>query len=247
MSGFSGLTVLMLATNERSLFRETLHAVIDVCGASDLYEIVVVLLSAHCPAAEVCAEYGDRLRGVRLRTYIQKNRDKILFFSEVPFLAKSSHFVIMGSDMEMSPYSLADMLKIVKKNPETIVCASKWSAGSDVVGYGCFHRISNIMVNQAAARIIGKRYRDLFSIFQIYPKSVFDRMRFGNMKTLLFEYTLKPVACGEEYVEIPTIYRKRTENRANTNLPLFIKLGVLFLFTAVEIRISQRNGTNSGK
>lgn len=229
----------MLATNEKRLLRKTLNTIIEVCGTKDIAELVLIVPSRDCPAAQVCAEYGGRLCGVKIRMYIQKNKDKILFFSEVPCLAKSSHFVIMAADMEMDPHSLREMLKIAKENPKSIVCAAKWLPESEITGYGAFHRVANIAVNRAAAQILRVPYKDLFSIYQIYPKTVLEQMHFQNMKKLLFEYTLKPVASGVKYIEIPTAYHKRTEEKPNTDFLLFCKLGILFLQTAIKLRFSK--------
>lgn len=65
-------------------------------------------------------------------------------------------------------------------------------------------------------------------------------MRFDDRKTLLFEYTLKPVALGVEYIELPTVYRKRTEEKANTDLILFCRLGVRFLYSAQSRFVFQK-------
>ena len=240
MEPFTGLTVLILATNEQRLLKKTLNAVVDVCGIDDLAEIIAVLPSVDCPAAVVCEAFGPFFRGVPFRTYIQKKRDRILFFSEVPYRASSSHFVIMAADMEMDPASLSDMLAAAKADPQCIVCAAKWLRGSDVCGYGRFHTFANVAVNRIAALLIRTHDADLFSIFQIYPKEVFDRMRFDHTENLLFEYTLKPVVCGERYMEIPTSYRKREEGAANTDLCLFVRLAVCFLVTAFRLSFQRK-------
>ena len=237
MQGFCSLTVFILATNEQKLLRQTILSVVDACGVDCLRELVVVLPADDCPAASVCREFGGSVGGVSFRTYIQKNSDKVLFFSEIPFLAESSHFVIMAGDMEMDPGSLRKMTAVSKTNPEAIVCGAKWLKESSVFGYGFFHQIANVSVNRMAALLLRNRYKDLFSIFEIYPKSVFDRFFFQQSPSLLYEYTLKPVSRGAEYIEVPTVFRKRTEGVSNSSFRLYAKLAVHFILTAIRLAI----------
>ena len=237
MSCFDQLTVFILATNEQESLRQTVRSVVEACGAKTLHEIVAVLPSDQCPAAKICGEFGDNACGVPFHPYYQKKPDKIRFFSEIPPLTSSSHFVIMAGDMEMDPFSLGAMIKLAKEKPDAIVCGAKWVKGSQVFGYGFLHRLANMAVNRCAALLLHSNGKELFSIFEIYPKAVFDRMRFNPAIPLLFEYTLLPVSQGVEYIEIPTVYHKRTEGASNSNLWVYLLMGARFILTAGKLAL----------
>lgn len=232
---FTGLTVFVLATNEQKLLIQSLRKTIESCGAENIAEIIIVLINSFCPAAEMCKKIGSSFEGVRCKTYVQKSKDIAQVFFEIPALAKSSHFVIIAADMEMDPESLRLMLQITKEKPESIVCAAKWAKGSIVKGYGFFNSLGSKGINRFVARLIGSKAKDLFSIFEIYPKSVFDQMKYDPAQCL-YEYSLRPVLSGVEYIEIPTIYNRRAEGKSNADFQKNIQGAIYFLKAAFRLK-----------
>ena len=239
MGEFTGLSVLLLASNERELLRRTIDGAADACGA-DLKEIVILLLSPDCPAAAECGAIGDTWKGVPLRCVVQRKKGVLNAVAELVFAARTSHFVLMSSDLEMDPRTLARLLPVARAHPDAIVCASKWQSGSVIRGYSLFYRIANRTVNSLAARLVGSDGRDLFTVYQIYPLSLFEAMGFSPDDRLVFEYTLRPVCRGAEYIELPTVFRRRPQRRSRSSLRLLVTLFFRFLAAAVRLRAERR-------
>ena len=238
MQVFTGLTVVVLASNERESFRNTLNSIIENCQKSDLAEIIVFLKSSDCPAAD---EYqhllNDSIIPIPIRLHVQKQKKLPDALVEIPSLINSSHFIIMFADNATDPGSLPEMLALTKAHPDAIVCASKWHKDSVVVGYGFFRKLGSRCVNKIVAIILHSNGRDLFSLYQIYPKTIIEES--ADQKDpyqFLCEYTIKPLVNGVPYFEVPTIYKARTEKRTNTGIRIILKTVFLFVQTAVKLK-----------
>lgn len=214
---FESVTVFVLASNETKLLEETVTDIRKYCTGRDLEKIVIVLKSRDCPALATAQRLSGGCTDGKIELYFQKAKTLETCIAEIPSLVKSSHFIIMASDMEMSPDAIGIFVEKAKKHPERIICASKWLKGSVVEGYGRFHEFGSRMLNRIVSMIIGKRTSDAVSLYQIYPYSIYRKMNFCNAKTFVYEYTIKPICMGVEYEEIATVYRKRTEGKTSYN------------------------------
>lgn len=244
---FSSLTVFVMATNETDSLRETILKIRENCGSSDLKKIVIVVRNEDCAsyyeAKKLIAESADN----KIDVYVQKSQDSVRCVYEFPFLAEGSHFVIMGADLEMDPENIKDFVAEAKKSPETIICASKWMRDSVVEGYGTFHEWGSRLMNTFVAFLFNAKEKDIFSLYQIYPVSVYKKMNFSNPATFVYEYTLKPLRTGIEYKEIPTVYKKRSEGKSTVNIPFMFKLALNFCITALRIRFTPKRYLNEEK
>ncbi|MCH5197580.1 MAG: hypothetical protein J1E34_01630 [Oscillospiraceae bacterium] len=241
MQDFNGLTVVILASNERELLRRTIRLVLDYVQTEDLAEIIVFLKSANCPAA-------DELKLIRagisvnipIREYVQQEKKLPEALIEIPPLIKSSHFLIMFSDLATDAASIPLMVEEAKRFPEAVVCASKWHKDSEIHDYGFLRMLCTRFMNTAAALILNSDGKDLFSIFQIYPLEMVLQLDLSDSKSFVFDYTLMPIAMGIKYIEVPTRFFNRTEEKSNYNLWAMLKTGFAFLRTAVRLRIRYR-------
>lgn len=244
-SAFKSVTVFVLASNEVISLRKTVNKIKENCLDEDLKKIIIVLKSEICPsffeAKKLIAENS------KVELYIQKAPTAALCLAELPPMAESSHFIIMAADMEMNPDNIKDFIKIAKSHPESIICAAKWLKGSTVEGYGRIHELCSRTMNLFISLLFNKNIKDPFSVFQIYPVSVYKKMNFNNPSTFLYEYTLKPLRLGIEYKEIPTVYKKRNEEKSNFNIGTLVKVGLCFCLTALKIRFTPKRYFNEDK
>lgn len=236
-NGFESVTVFVLASNETTLLEETVFSIRRYCQGEDLEKIVIVLKSRDCPAHETAQKLFDECADGKTELYFQKADTLEGCIAEIPTLVKSSHFIIMASDMEMSPNTIEAFVERAKLHPERIICASKWMRGSVVEGYGGFHEFGSRMLNIVLSFIIGKRESDIVSLYQIYPYNIYRKMDFHNAKTFVYEYTIKPLCFGVEYEEIATVYRKRPEGKTSYNYLNLFGAAVRMVVSAVKIRM----------
>ncbi len=244
---FKSLTVFVLATNETDLLRKTVAEIRKNCKDDDLEEIIVVAKSERCPGFFEAKKIEEKTVDGKFGIYVQKAKQGIESLSELPHLATGSHFLIMAADMEMDPGNIRTFVKKAKEKPERIVCASKWMKGSVVEGYGRFHAFGSRLMNSTVAFLYGTNAKDLFSLYQIYPVSVYGKLRFENPRNFLYEYTLKPLRAGFEYEEIPTVYKERTAGKSNVNVMSVLKMAFKFCITALRIRFTPKRYLNENK
>ncbi len=244
-SCFKSVTIFVLASNEVISLRKTVEKIKDNCNDKDLEKIIIVLKSETCPSFSEAEKLITENRKVEL--YIQKAPTAALCLAELPPMAESSHFVIMAADLEMSPDSIKDFISVAKRHPERIVCAAKWLKGSTVEGYGFVHELCSRTMNLFISLLFAKNIKDPFSVFQIYPVSVYREMNFKDPSAFLYEYTLKPLRLGVEYTEIPTVYKKRREEKSNFNIVTLVDVAMRFCLTAVKIRFTPKRYFNEDK
>ena len=237
MEKFRALTLVVLASTEQQSLKETLRLLADSCAAEDIAEIVIFLISADCPSAEAAAEIlaGDPLP-IPIRCCTQTMPGLSCGIFELSHLINSSHFLIIGSDLEMDPCSVPAMIETSKQHPDAIVCASKFQKGSHRENYGWLHYLCNRAVNTAVELILQIKGTELISTFQIYPLDLYRKMRFTVPQRTFYEYTIRPLSTGAEYIEIPTNYKRRKEGASNFNLRRYIHLGTTFIRTALSER-----------
>lgn len=235
---FFGLTVVIMASNEQESFRETLLGISANCLPADLAEIIVFLKSDDCLAAE---EYHkiekEKLISVPMRKYVQREKALPEALLEIPPLINSTHFIIMFADNATDAASLPDMIEKAKDDPLAIVCAAKWHPDSEVSGYGFIRAFGSRLVNRIVAAVLRSDGKDLFSLFQIYPRSLLRDCP-SDPYLFLCEYTIRPLAEGVPYYEIPTRYCKRTEKKTNTPVKTMVKTVFVFVRTSLKLRKS---------
>lgn len=233
---FKSLTVLIMASNETNLLRETVSEIHKYCSDEDLDKIIIIAKDDKCPSYFEALKLSDE----KAVLHIQQAPNPVLCIAEMASLAESSHFLMMAADMEMDPASIATLIHEAKLHPERIICAAKWNKNSVVEGYNALHSFFSRAMNKAVSIVMNVKADELFSIFQIYPSSVYKKINFGKDEDFLYEYTLKPVRCGVEYEEIPTVYKKRNEGKSNFNIKALSKIAVKFCLTAVKLRLSPK-------
>lgn len=237
---FGSVTIFLLTSNETSILRKTVEIIKDTCNKDDIEKIVIVLKSDNCPGYFEAEKIISEKSEYKTEMYIQKSSNVFSCIAELPPLVKSSHFLIMASDMEMNPKDVSEFIRRAKLYPKRIICGSKWHKDSVVSGYGIVHELGSRIVNLFIGVLYNKKVRDAFSIFQIYPLSVYRAIKFDRPEQFPFEYTLKPLRVGLEYEEIPTVYIKRTEGKSNFNLIDVIKFAFNFCLTAIRIRFTSK-------
>lgn len=234
------ITFFVLATNETDLLYETVSKIKEFCPPENLNDIIVVLSSNTCPSFYALKKYKEEDSWKDVKSYTQKSRNIEGTVAELPPMVTGTHFVFMGADMEMNPATIKDFICEAKKNPDCIVAASKWKKESVIVGYGKFNKLCSRTMNLIACIFIRKRATDIFTIYQLYPMSVYKKMQFKDPKTFGYEYTLKPLRLGADYKEIPTSYEKAHNRKTNFNFFFRARLLTKFLSTAFRLGITPK-------
>ena len=244
LEGFKSVTIFILATNETCSLKQTVSEIQNLSCVDDIEKLVIVLKNENCLSYDTAQQIAAMCEKPKIEIYLQKAKSIEGCVAELPCLVKSSHFIIMGADMETNPASVEDFILHAKQYPNRIICASKWHQKSSVNGYGKFHRIATRTMNAFVSLLFGAKVSDPFSVYQIYPISVYYRLGFDNPKTFIYEYTVKALRNGVEYEEIPTVYNKRSEGKSHFKYTKLFQTAVFFLATAIKLRFSPKSISN---
>lgn len=239
MKPFEKLTVFLLASNETDELRKTFNGILESCKYDDIEKIVFFLKSADCPSAFVAQKIIEEKIFDKVEIAVQKSSNPSDAFAEIPAYASGSHFVIMASDGEMSTETVRDFITLAKEKPSAIICGAKWHKDSVVENHDLPRAFGSRLADKFAAFLFHRKETDLFSIFQIYPIELYEQMNF-NKKNLLYEYTLKPLRFGTEYIEIPTIYKKNDKRKATATFFQLIVIAVRYCYHVIRIRFSSK-------
>ncbi len=242
MEKFDRLKIIVLATTEQSTLTQTVRTLLDKCPNEDISEIVILMLSQDCPSAPYAEKIiKDNTSDVPVSRHIQKTPGLYpAVFEAMQLTDNCSHILIIGSDLEMDPNSVPEMLETAKRNPEAIVCASKFMKGSKRVKYGAIHYVCNRAVNTAVKLLLHIKGTEILSTFQIFPVKLLKKMNFTDKTRSYYQYTMRPLTMGAEYIEIPTDYIRRTEGDSNYNPKRYIDLGTTFIKTALDEKREMR-------
>lgn len=215
---FSGLTVVLPVVTETRSLDETvkvLHEHID----PDVQELLIVVCDRTTPASlERChaasAHFGERVR-------IHHQRLPFLggAMRETFDLAKGSHLLMMSSDLETDPATVPEMLKLGKRNPNSIVTASRWREGGSFTGYGQTRVILNWTFQQLVALLYRTDLTDATFGFRLFPTSVLQAIAWkGTKHELLLETALKPLLLGVPILEVATQWKARDDGESQNSL-----------------------------
>lgn len=240
MNSDLSITIFVLASNETEILYKTVNKIKEKCPIENIDRIIVVLKSSKCKSYSAMLKYKEKESWQDIQMYVQKSDNIRDALAELPSMVNGSHFIFMGADMEMNPDSILDFVNEAKKNPNCIIAASKWMKESVVEGYGKFAKFCSRTMNAIACLLIRKRATDLFTMYQIYPVSIYKAMHFNNPKTFGYEYTLKPVRLGAAYKEIPTVYINYSDRKTNFNFFSRAKFLNVFLSTALRLGLTPK-------
>lgn len=233
---FESLTVIIPASNETASLRKTAEAVFRSGAYDDIAKIIIFLKSEDCPSAETAKQLAEEFNCDKLEIVVQKSDNYRSAFTEIPYLVKSSHFIILVSDGEVDPATIEKLVPIAKEKPDSVVCGSKWLKGSAIKNPSYLRALGSQALNLLAAMLFHVKATDIFSIFQIYPLELYKKY-----KPSLSEYTLIPLRMGVEYIEIPTTFEREAGRKSNLNVLSFLMLGFGYTRSILKVRFTPKD------
>lgn len=222
--------------NETAALDETVKIILrDV--QDKLREIVIVVCPQTTPQAMAVA---NRLRK-ELPELVLLHEQTLPFLGgalrEAFDLARGSHLVLMASDRETDPNDVQRLIAGAEKHPAAILAASRWLKGGSFHGYSPVKRILNGIFQRIFSLLYGVRLTDMTYAYRICPTKLMQSIRWEELRhPFLFEALVKPLRLGVEVIEIPSLWKARTEGRSqNTFLGNFA-----YFRTGFKTRFSSR-------
>lgn len=212
---FRSATVILPVINETYSLQETVRVIQETCNSQDIAEyLIVVSQRTTLESIGVCrriqATLGEKC-GIHRQT-----RPFIGGAMRDAFeLAIGSHVIMMSTDLETDPNLVKIFIDKAKEDPNAIITASRWIKGGRFVGYNRAKLVSNYIFQRMLSLLFGTELTDLTYAYRIFPTNVVRAIDWQELKHPFFlETIIKPLRLGVRSVEIPAVWRTRTEGES---------------------------------
>ena len=221
------LSIILPFINEINSLKKTINIINK--QNKENKEFLIIISSKKTPSKIV----------KKLNKHIKKNNIKI-FYQKEPFVggaikkgikvSKKSHIVIMASDLETNPKNLKKMITVSKKNPNKIICASRWHKDGKINNYGFIKKIFNFLFQIFSKLVLKSSLSDFTFAYRIYPSNALKKNKFyENKHSFALEMIIKPIKKGYKTLNVPATWSPRTEGISqNSILNYFDYFKILF-------------------
>ena len=151
---------------------------------------------------------------------------------------KSSHFVIMASDLETNPKFFHTLREKSLKQRENIFVATRWRNKKGFYGYNFIKLLLNKLFQIFFSFLFNTKLTDLTFGYRIYPSQILKNIKLKELKhPILFESIIIPIKLGIKVVELKSNWKNRTEGKSHNpfiNNFLYLITGFRIFFTKKE-------------
>lgn len=233
----TGVTVALPVINETVSLRQTVEIILRDTPKDLIKEIIIVVckkttVDAMAAVASVEKQYPGLV---------------VVHEQQLPFLggamreafdrARSSHVIMMASDLETDPKDVRALIDEERKNPQGIVTASRWQNAGQFHGYSKVKLVCNWMFQKFFSALYGVRLTDMTFAYRIFPVKLVQAIRWDELRhPFLFETLVKPLRLGVTVKEIPSVWRARTEGESQN--PFFRNFA--YFRTGLRARFASR-------
>jgi len=233
---FESATIILPVMNETTSLEETVRIILrDVHDRID--EMLIVVCERTTPEAMATVGRLSNSLGSMVRVHTQKLPFLGGAVREAFDLASGSHVVMMASDLETDPNTIKSLIDNAVTRPSAIVTASRWRVNKGFQGYSKAKLLCNWAFQRFFAVLYGVRLTDMTFAYRIFPTKLVQSIRWEELRhAFLFETLVKPLRLGIEVIEIPSVWKARTEGKSqNTFL-----LNFVYFRTGLRTRFASR-------
>ncbi len=243
--GFTDVTVLLPVMNETYSLVQTVDTILG-SSKKDVREILVVVADKTTP--ESLAEV-EKLRA-RLGDLIAVHKQTLPFLGgamrEAFDLARGSHTLMMASDLETDPALVPKLIEAARANPDAIATVSRWVEGGGFHGYNSVKLASNLVFQKLFALLYWTRLSDMTYAYRIFPTRLVQAIRWEELRhPFLFETLIKPLRLGVRVIELPGVWRARTEGASQNTFARnfeYFRIGVRVRLAPPERLLREQQG-----
>ncbi len=246
---FESATIILPVINETTLLEET--ATIILRDVRDrIKELLIVVCDRTTPEAMATIERLRETRGELVVVHHQRLPFLGGAIREAFDLARGSHVVMMASDLETDPSDVRALIAEAEKNPSAIVTASRWLRAGAFQGYSQVKLVCNWIFQRSFSILYGTRLSDMTYAYRIFPTRLVQSIRWEELRhPFLLETLVKPLRLGVPIIEIPSVWKARTEGESqNTFLRNFVyfRIGLKSRFASRQSILKAAPSTDAG-
>lgn len=151
---------------------------------------------------------------------------------------KSSHTIMMSSDLETDPLLLKKMIKQSILHPNSIITATRWTDKSIFQDYGILKKILNFIFQKIFSKLYRTNCNDLTYGYRIFPTKLVKKISWQRFDhSFLFESLIKPLKLNINVIQVTSSWKKRIEGKSHNNIVNYIwyfYIGIKVIFMRRE-------------
>lgn len=127
-------------------------------------------------------------------------------------LVKTSHVIMMASDMETDPAAVPELIRQARLKPDAVITASRWHNHRQFKGYQPLKLVLNYIFQVIVRTLYRTTLTDATFGYRLFPAQLVQRIRWEELRhPFLLETILKPLLLGVPIIEIPVAWEARSE------------------------------------
>lgn len=208
---FESASVVLPVLNETASLAKTVEIIL-ADARRHVRELLIVVCPKTTPEAtasvnQLQAELPDLVVVVQQRLPYLGGAYRDAFA-----VARGSHVLMMGSDLETDPGDVKTLIAASIETPWAVVTASRWRPGGGFFGYSRTKLVCNWIFQRCLAALYGVRLSDLTFGFRILPTRLAQAIAWQELRhPFNLETLVKPLRLGVPVIEIPSVWRARNE------------------------------------
>ncbi|MEW6055143.1 MAG: glycosyltransferase family 2 protein [Bdellovibrionota bacterium] len=212
---FESVSIILPIINETHSLVTTVDVIEQMCDSKDIKEYIAVVCGRTTKdSLETCKVLQERF-GAKFRLHHQKLPFIGGAMREAFDLAEGSHTIMMSTDLETDPHVVRNFIVEAKRHPSSIITASRWIKGGEFHGYNPVKLAANYAFQKIFALLYSSKLTDLTYAYRIFPTSLLQSIAWEELKHPFFlETVIKPLRLGVNVIEIPAVWKARTEGES---------------------------------
>jgi glycosyltransferase involved in cell wall biosynthesis len=236
---FESVTVVLPVVNETYSLVETVDSILKT-SKSELRELLIVVCDRTTPESLATIKSLSE----RLGDLVIVHRQKLKFLGgamrEAFDIARGSHTIMMASDLETDPALVPHLISEARSHPAAIVTVTRWRKEGGFENYSRVKLFANWIFQKLFSVLYGTTLSDMTYAYRIFPTKLLQAIEWEELRhPFLFETVIKPLRLGVQVIEIPGIWRARTEGESQNTFARnfeYFRIGLRVRFaTAADI------------
>ncbi len=131
-------------------------------------------------------------------------------------------FIEMDADLQHQPSELKNLIKIVRKNSQTIAIASRYMKGGNTINWSLHRKIFSLIANNFLYLFLGFKLSDYTNGFRAYPREAIEHLcecqLVSTSYVTLSESALIMHHAKFKFKEVPCVFPQRVKGKSNADL-----------------------------
>ena len=234
---FESATIILPVVNETYSLVKTVDSILQTSKA-EVRELLIIICDKTTPESMATIKNLS----ARLGDLVVVHHQKLKFLGgamrEAFDLARGTHTIMMASDLETDPALVSRLIVEARTRPAAIVTVTRWHTEGGFEDYNRIKLVANWTFQKLFSLLFWTKLSDMTYAYRIFPTKLLQAIKWEELQhPLLFETLVQPLRLGVQVIEIPGIWRARTEGESQNTFARnfeYFRIGLRVRFAAVE-------------